>query len=63
MYKFTCAECGSEGVESTCWANPNTDEVTDYCESDDLGLDWCNNCNCFVDLSVEEISDEQKVDN
>ena len=36
-----CKECGSIDVEQKYWVNPNTMEIGEWCEEDEV---WCNHC-------------------
>lgn len=53
MLIFTCSVCGSTNVESKCWANPNTDKISEYL-GDDIQDNWCGECQEHQTLDYEE---------
>lgn len=50
MYK--CIKCGSNDIEQKYWINPNTGELKDPIDDDDVF--WCCQCEEHCEIIVED---------
>lgn len=50
-FKYICSQCGGTNVEVRAWINPNTNEVFDFCSSEQYDC-WCNDCEEHYELET-----------